>query len=106
MNLDIFQMQLNESRMGDFYARVKELKALNNTGKEIVKKIAKEFNKSENDVEKLLLPQRLKNIDKMKESELKKIRQDYSQYFSKGELSRLSNKTFIDRLKDRVIAKR
>jgi transcriptional regulatory protein LevR len=73
MKLDIFKEQLTESRMGDMHARVKELRALNNSADEICKKVASEFQKDYNDVKKLLLPMDLKRYATMSTDELNKV---------------------------------
>lgn len=106
MKIGEFELQLNEGKMKDIYTRVTELRALNNSGNEIVTKVAKEFEKEYSDVERLLLPQKLKRVNDAGKREIKKLRRSYSNLFSKAELSRLSDKTFISRLKDRVIAKK
>ena len=105
MKIGEFELQLDESKMGDIYERVRELRALNNSGTEIVTKVAKEFNKSYNSIEKLLLPKKLKSVDSLDEKEIKKLRRSYTDLFSKAELSKLSDKIFIKELKNKVIAK-
>lgn len=92
MKLDMFNMQLEESRVNnkihDMSARVKELRALNNSSDEICRKIASEFEKDYISVKKYLLPQDLKRYAGMSISELhdigestyKKLIRKYSKY--------------------------
>jgi predicted DNA-binding protein (UPF0278 family) len=86
--------------------RVSELRALRNSGSEIVKKIAQEFQADYSKIEKLLLPHKLKDIDEMGAREIKKLKEEYRTLFDKGErLDSMKDSTFISRLKDKVIAK-
>ena len=74
MDLTIFEMQLNEERvnnkMKDLRSRLKELRALNNSGDEICKKLAQEFNKTYDQVRTMLLPPDLKKYAKMTNQEM------------------------------------
>lgn len=77
MKLDMFDMQINEARvgnkMGDMGRRVAELRALNNSADMICKKVAKEFGKGYDEVKKYLLPMDLKKYVGMTSDKLDKV---------------------------------
>lgn len=106
MDFNTMLLQLDEGKMGDLYTRVAELRALRNSGKDIVKKISQEFQLDYPKVEKMLLPHKLKDIDSAGKRDVKKYKEEYRTLFDKGErLDSLSDSTFIERLKDKIIAK-
>ena len=101
MKVDELAMVLNENMMSDFHARAKELRSLNHSGKDIVSTLAKEFNKSADSVEKMLLPQSLKGIDSFGKREINKLRKQYP------ELNNIQNDdTFIKKVKEKAISKK
>ena len=81
MKLDMFDFQLNEDKVNDkikdLKTRVKELRALNNSGDEISKKIASEFGKGYDQIRTLLLPQDLKRYAKMDGNQLRKVGEEH-----------------------------
>jgi hypothetical protein len=105
MDLNILDLQLDEGRKSDLYSRVRELRALNNSGKEIVTKVAKEFGREYSQIEKMLLPFKFKNIDNMSDEEIAKLRTEYRSLFPARSVSKMSDSTFIDQLKDKIIAR-
>lgn len=105
MDLNILDLQLDEGRKSDLYSRVRELRALNNSGKEIVTKVAKEFGREYSQIEKMLLPFKFKNIDNMSEEEIAKLKSEYRSLFPPRSISKMGDKTFIDQLKDKIIAR-
>ena len=106
MDFNTMLIQLDENKLSDLHSRVAELRALNNSGKEICKKIAQEFELEYPKVERMLLPHKLKDIDSAGKREIKKMKEEYYRLFDKGErLDSMSDITFIERLKDKIIAK-
>ena len=108
MDLNLFATQLNEGIMGEIYFRAKELRALKNSGIEIVKKISEEFKKDPKAIEKLFLPYAIKDLADNPEIDDKRfetLKTNYRFLFDPRELKTLGKSTFISRLKDRVIAK-
>jgi hypothetical protein len=108
MDLNLFATQLNEGIMGEIYYRAKELRALKNSGNEIVSKIAQEFQKDPKAIEKLFLPYAIKDLADNPEIDDKRfeaLKTNYRDLFDQRELKTLGKKSFVERLKDRVIGK-
>lgn len=92
MDLDMLEFQLKEekvnSKVHDLHRRVKELRALNNSSKDICKKIGIEFKKDYDQVKKLLLPTDLKEfvgknteeLEKVGEKRMKDLKRKYSKH--------------------------
>lgn len=110
MKLDMFKEQLNENKMGDLHARVRELRALNNSGDEICKKIASEFQKDYIDIKKLILPSDLKRYASMSadqlnavgEDAIKRLKSKYSKWAPK---TIRSKKSFLEKLMNVAISR-
>jgi hypothetical protein len=108
MDLNLLATQLNEGIMGEIYYRAKELRALKNSGTEIVNKVAQEFKKDPKDIEKLFLPYAIKDLADNSEIDDKRfetLKTNYRDLFDQRELKTLGKTTFVNRLVDRVIAK-
>lgn len=102
MNLDMLEFQLQEekvnSKVHDLHRRVKELRALNNSSKDICKKIAIEFKKDYDQVKKLLLPTDLKEfvgksaeeLEKVGEKRIKDLKRKYSKHVNDSARTRSS----------------
>lgn len=113
MNLDMFKFQLNEQKVNssvhDLHRRVKELRALNNSGDEICKKIAREFQKDYDQVKKLLLPSDLKRyvgmtneqLNRVGEKTIKYLESKYKKYIPGTKRTRAS---FLKNLMNSYIA--
>jgi uncharacterized protein Yka (UPF0111/DUF47 family) len=106
MKLNMFSILSEEdvtNEKADMDARIKELAALNNPAKELIKKVAEEFNKDYDDIKKYLLPLDLKKhvsktedeLNNIKESVIKELKRKYYDIAPKGDMS---NNKFIRKL--------
>jgi hypothetical protein len=108
MDLNLLATQLNEGIMGEIYGRAKELRALKNSGNEIVQKIAQEFQKDPNAIEKLFLPYAIKDLaddPEISDTRFESLKSTYRDLFDGRELKTLGKTSFVSRLKDRAIGK-
>jgi hypothetical protein len=91
------------NKKADMDARIKELAALNNSAKELIKKVAGEFGKYYDEIEKYLLPLDLKKyvgksedeLNEVGESTIKKLKGKYNDIIPEGDMS---NSKFIRKL--------
>lgn len=116
MKLNEFQFNLNEQKVSnsvrDFNREVRELRALNNSADEIIKKMATRFDQPYEFVKKKILPTKLKKyaemskqeLDNVTDKEIKELKDKYKKYFEAEELRRISSKsTFLNKLMDSFV---
>lgn len=101
MKVDELAMVLNENMMSDFHTRARELRALRYDGQQIVNTLAREFGKTPESIEKMLLPQSLRGIDSFGKRDINRLRKQYPEFNNVR-----NDENFLQRVKYKAISKK